>query len=398
MKNHFHWIDIQRFSYLLSYCMLSLVAFGRTFGQDLIVDSDMESSAAWTIYHMGSTDSAKYEFNYTIDGPEDGIGGCLRVTSEKSTNILFWQKLNLKGGKSYQTDGLVKTSYVASFWCEVYMSTIAPVANVDYAPNNNNDRVWIISTWDGCGSNLDGKFSEVSCGGNGIYIPPGNYDDDVEVYYVIKTGIWNDMEEIEVLLDEFSLELIENWLLISASEGVLDQDSLKIKNVSPLITVADFKSGLRAQLTASVEIVGLISGEAIPDQNITPVSDTMMVQVKGNEITLYQIETRDVGTGNDIISALTGIVDTEDSLVTGLPDNARVIQLTSGVTVSPYATCKVTYSDGEIPLNHSLITNDLVIAVTAENGAEKTYAIEVNGSPMNEETVVDSTGTFTSIA
>ncbi len=391
-------IPVRRLTGFFSVYMISLTAATLTFGQQLLMDADMESSAGWTIYHMGSTDTARYEFNYTTDGPSDGVGGCLRVTSEKRTNILFWQKLILKGGKSYQTDGLVKTGYVASFWCEVYMSTIAPVANADYSPNNNNDRVWIISTWEGCGSYLDGKFSEVACRGDGMFIPPGNYDEDVEVYYGIKTGIWNDMEEIEVLLDEFTLELIENWFLLSASEGVLDQDSLKIKNVSPLITVADFKSGLRIPLTASVEIVGLLSGEPVPDQDNTPVSDTMMVQVKGNEITLYQIETREIGTGNDIITALTGTVYPEDSLVTGLPDNARVIQLKSGITVSPYATYRITYSSGEIPLNHSLITSDLVIIVTSENGSEKTYSIEVNGTPLVEETITDSTGTFSHIS
>lgn len=394
MKKHFLKFNIQKITGLLSLCFLSVVISTQTSAQGLIVDSDMESSAGWTIYHMGSADTAKYEFNYTIDGPADGIGGCLKVTSEKSTNILFWQKLILKSGKSYRTDGFVKTSYVASFWCEIYMSTIAPVENEDYSPNNNDDRVWIISTWEGCGPNLDGELSEVSCGGNGLFVPPGDYDEDVDIYYGIKTGIWNDMEEIEVLLDEFSLELIENWFLLSTSEGVLDQDGLKITNVSPLVTVADFKSGLKAPLTASVEIVGLVSGEAIPDQNTTPVSDTMMVQVKGNEITLYQIETREIGTGNDIISALTGIVDTEDSLVTGLPDNAHVIQLKSGIRVSPYATYKLTYAGGEIPQNHTLITSDLIITVTAENGTIKIFTIEVNGSPMDEETIADSTGMF----
>ena len=35
-------------------------------------------------------------------------------------------------------DGLVKTSFVASFWCELCLSIIAPVENTDYTPNNND--------------------------------------------------------------------------------------------------------------------------------------------------------------------------------------------------------------------------------------------------------------------
>jgi hypothetical protein len=379
---------------LAGFIALFIFTFTRIPGQELLMDSGMESSAGWTVYHMGSTDTARYQFNYTVDGPTGGSEGCLRVTTEKATNILFWQKLNLQGGKSYQTDGFVKTGYVASFWCEVYMSTIAPVENADYSPNNNEDRVWIISTWDGCGPDLDGKFSEVSCGGNGIYIPPGEYGEDVEVYFGIKTGIWNDMEEIEVLMDKFSLNLIENWFLLSTSEGVLDQENLKITDVSPIMTVADFKSGLRASLTASVEVIGMVSGVAIADQNTTLISDTMKVQVTGNQITNYQLETRGIGTGNDIIHALTGMVYPEDSLVTGLPDNARVIQLKSAIAVSSYASYKVTYSNGEMPPNHTLITGDLIITVTAENGNEKIYSIEVNGAPMTPEMLADSSGTF----
>ncbi|UCH13142.1 MAG: T9SS type A sorting domain-containing protein [Bacteroidales bacterium] len=376
---------------------LTFFVFISSFGQGLIINPDMEIISGWTIYHMGSSDTANYEFNYTTDGPEGGVGGCLRVTSEKRTNILFWQKLDLKGGKSYILDGLVKTSYVASFWCELYLSIIAPVENEDYTPNNNEDVVLGLSTWAGCGPNLNGKFSEVACVGNGIYIPTGDYDQDVEVYFGIKTGIWNDMVEIEVLLDEFRLELVENWLLLSTSEGELDQGGLRITNVSPLITVEDFKTGLRAPLTASVDIIGSVSGEVVPDQSTTLISDTMLVRVTGNEITYYNIETREVGTGNDIISALTGIVDLDSSRVTDLPGNALVIQLKSAITVSPYATYKVTHSDHQVPSNHALISEDLIITVKAENGDEKTFTIVIDGIPMGLETITDSAGTFSSV-
>jgi hypothetical protein len=395
-KNLLHIINQNNAGFLLTF-FISLIVSISLNGQGFIVDPDMEKRGAWTIYHMGSTDTANYEFNYTVDGPAGGVGGCLRVTSEKRTNILFWQKLNLKAGKYYILDGLVKTSFVASFWCELYLSIIAPVENTDYTPNNNEDVVLGLSTWAGCGPNLNGKFSEVACVGNGIYVPPGNYDDDVEVYFGIKTGIWNDMEEIQVLLDEFSLELIENWLLTSTEEGVLDQDSLKISSVSPLITVADFKSGLRASPTASLEITGLVSGEVIPDQNTILMSDTMAVRVTGNEITLYNIETRETGTGNEIISALTGIIDNDSLKVKDLPDNVLVIQLKSSVSVSPYASYKVTYSDGQIPSNHSLISEDLIITVKAENGDEKIYTVEIEGSQMTQEFITDSAAIFSHV-
>ncbi len=382
---------------LLLLFLHTLILLTDLCGQELIVSPGMEDSTGWTIYHMGSSDTAHYEFNYAGDGPVGAIGGCLRVTSEKRTNILFWQKLNLKAGKYYVLDGLVKTSFVASFWCELYLSTIVPSENTDYTPNNNQDVVLGLSTWAGCGPNLNGKFSDVACVGNGIYVPPGDYNEDVEVYFGIKTGIWNDMEQIEVLLDEFSLQLIEDWLLISTEEGVLSQDSLKITNVSPLISVEEFKSGLKAPPTASMDIIGLVSGAVIREQNTTLMTDTMAVQVTGNKITIYNIETREIGTGNDIISALTGIIDNDSSRITNLPDNVLVIQLKSSVTVSPYAAYRVTYSDGQLPSSHSLIGEDLIITVKAENGDEKVYTIVTDGSQMIAETVTDSAGTFSSI-
>src|SRR4030042_4064124 len=100
---------------------------------------------------------------------------------------------------------------------------------------------------------------------------------------LLRTGSRNDMEEIQVLLDELSLKLIENWFLLGTSEGVLDQESLKITGISPLMTVANFKSGLKAPLSASLEITGLVSGDTIPDQDTILLSDTMQVQIKGKE-------------------------------------------------------------------------------------------------------------------
>src|SRR5581483_5316968 len=106
------------------------------FSQQLLVNGSMQDSTGWTIYNEGSAVPASYTFNYTTQTPAAGKGGCLQVTCVQKTDILFWQKLRLKAGKSYVVDGAFKTGNVASFWCELYLSTIAPTPNADYTPNS----------------------------------------------------------------------------------------------------------------------------------------------------------------------------------------------------------------------------------------------------------------------
>ncbi len=362
-------------------------------GQNLVVNSDMEQADAWTIYHMGSENHANYEFGYTDDGPLYGSGGCLRVTSDKATNILFWQSLTMEAGKTYEIDAAVKTGYVESFWLELYLSTVFPQPDEDYSPNNNDDRELGLSTWEGCGPDEDGLMSEISCLGDNSYTVPGTGGENVDICFGIKTGIWNDMEMIEVLIDSVTVKLVEDWYLLGTEDGILDHENKKITNVAPVLSVADFYDGLETSATASVQIIGVSSGNSIPVSPDALISDTMLVRVSGNLEQDYEIELRPVGTGNDILYALGSTINNTDSTVTDLPGNATVLQLITSIEVSPYATYEVLTSDDQTPENTDTISGDLKIVVLAENGDDKIFSLET-GNDMAVKLIADSTGTI----
>lgn len=379
--------------------LVGLAVNTKIYSQELVQNSGMENSEGWTVYNLGSGNPAAYEFNYLADGPAEGENGCLRITSAKQTDILFWQELTLKAGKSYRVDGAIKTNAVQSFWGELYLSRIKPVEGQGYTPNNNSDVVLGLSTWEGCGPNVDGLFSEVACTGSGaVYVPSGTPGEEVTIYFGFKTGIWSDMASpMEVLVDQLSVAMVEDWLLLATGSGVIDNDNFILTQVSPLITVAEFKSGLGAASTASVEIVDKETKSVIGNQAAASVSEDMLVRVQGNETVFYEIELREVSAENNLLNALSGTIDNENLIVRDLPPNARVIQLKTSLVVSAFATHKVTKSGGGDPSNIAFLSDELVIEVTAENGDVKVYAVETGGENMAVETIAAAQDTVDTI-
>ncbi len=373
---------------------LILTLYIVSFAQNIIPNGNMESETGWTVYNMGSTNPANFEFNYTKSGPSNGSDGCLRVTSNKSTNILFWQQITLVAGKTYELEAAVKTSYVESFWLEFYLSTIMPQANQDYSPNGNADVELGLSTWEGCGPNLDGWMSEVACVDDGIYTPTGIAGENVTIYFGIKTGIMHDMDTIEVLVDSVVLRLVEDWYLLGSEDGILDNENYKITNVTPSLTIEDFYHGLSASPSASITVIGKNSGNVIPDTSGISVSDTILIRVSGNNLQDYSVETRPFATGNDIISILGGSIIEADTAVENLPNNAKIFQLKGSILVSEYATFEVVSKTAQDINNDDLISDDLQIIVTAENGDTKTYSLALGGTGITVMEISDSTGTI----
>lgn len=382
--------------WLFATCLLSSTL---GFSQQLLTGANMEDSAAWTVYNLNSTVPASYEFNYTTETPSTGHGGCLRVTASQRANILFWQKVTLKGGKSYVVDGAIKTGNAANFWAELYLSTVAPVEGVDYAPNNNGDVVLGFSTWAGCGPNVDGTFSDRACTGKRIYKVPGAYNADVDVYFALKTGSSASTfpAPLQVLIDNLSLTIIEDWKLLATEEGVIDTVNTKVKKVSPFITVEDFRGGLRVAPTARVDVVGITGETSIPNQDTTIIADSMAVRVAGiNDTTLYPIELRRVGSNEYITWVYIGLVDPFFSQLI-LPSNARVIQLKSALVVAPHATFKVVDRNGVEVDNLATVNNRMKVVVTAENGDTRTYRVKTIGLPLPSRTITSYNDTIKNV-
>lgn len=361
--------------YVLQLLLCTLLPASVLLAQQGLVNGTMADSTGWTIYHQGSATPAAYTFNYTAQTPSAGAGGCLRVTSATRTNILFWQKLSLKTGKSYIVDGAFSTGAAASFWCELYLSTVAPLPNSDYSPNNNGDVVRGFSTWAGCGPNTDGTFSAHACTGKKIYKVPGTDTSAyVDVYFALKTG--SSAAPLEVLIDELQVTLIDDYSILSTKEGSIDTVNHKLVHVSPFLTITQLKAALQVAPTATLEVIGLPGGLPVAGQDTTLLRDTMAVRVTGlNGSTQYPIALRPVAANNKIVHVSIGLVDPLHKRI-WLPVNIRVAQLRSAITVSPHARFGIIDSSGAAATAIDYVTSSIKIVVTAETGDAETYSIK----------------------
>ncbi|OGC02787.1 hypothetical protein A2V82_15175 [candidate division KSB1 bacterium RBG_16_48_16] len=209
---------------------LVLSMMSGVFAQELVLGGNMEDPTAWTIYNMGSTDEPDFEFNYKLDTLAAGSGGCLNVYggSASYTNLLFWQELTLVAGQTYKISGAFRdlSRELSNFWCQIYISTEAPVDGVDWTPlaGANSDMRLSFNTWNGCGPGVDGTFQDNSCEGSGpLYTTPGDSGQDVTVYYGLKIGVWTDSgeKEFDVLVDELSLVPLEGTAVGKNSEKTI---------------------------------------------------------------------------------------------------------------------------------------------------------------------------------
>lgn len=258
---------------------------------NLLTNGNMESSSGWIIYNLGSANTATYEFNYTSDTPVSGDGGCLRITSDEPTDILFWQKFIAKAGEVYTVDAAIKINNVVSFWAEIYVSTIPPIEGKGYIPNNNNDVVKGFSTWEGCGPDIDGSFASDACTGNGSFTIPGTEGEEIPIYFGFKTGSMADPlpNSLEVLVDNMQLlrKIGTGNSITSLSLGSI---TANIITIPENVTASQLKSAIQVSEYASLEVRtnsgGMVSAT-------TRVIDGMQVVVsaENGSITTYSVKT-----------------------------------------------------------------------------------------------------------
>jgi hypothetical protein len=185
--------------------------------QEMIVNGTFESDEGWTIYDMDTNLPCNVDFGIDDgNGPAMGEGPYLEIYNEHDqyVNVLIWQELTLQAGTTYVLSGAFKDMTgggLMNYWCELYLSTEAPVEDADYTPpaGGNTDDLMSFNTWNGCGPGVDGTFQDDACGDKSTeYTPPGDAGTDVTVYFGIKTGVYPDAGVVtlfDVALDNISL-------------------------------------------------------------------------------------------------------------------------------------------------------------------------------------------------
>lgn len=378
----------------LALILVTFIIYGFTISassQSLPAGGAMDDSTYWHVYQLAYELPAAYTFNDTTAPPTQGHGGCLQVTAAQRANMLFWQEVTLQSGRVYQVDGAIKVGPATNFWCEVYLSTIAPVAGQDYAPNGNADVIRGFSTWVGCGPGVDGTFRNDACTGERLFLAPGTIGQDTTLYFALKTGSSAQpfADTLRVSIDDLQIQMLQDSLLVSTADGFIDPIHQTVRRVSPNITIEQFRSGLRAAPTATIDIVGLQTGESVPGQDTMLMADTLAVKVTGlNGTALYPISLRSVSDFNHIIRYTFGNVD-HHHLKISVPHNVRVAQLVSAITVAPRAALHILLPDSTEADPLALVQPSMQVQVAAENGNLRRYQVMPLPKPVHKRILTD---------
>jgi len=232
--------------------------------QELLSGGNMEDISAWQASQLDGQVTTTATFNYTTDTPANGVGGCAHFTATTEANTdhkyaqyCIYQKVTLEVGKTYTVKGAYKAIKVANFWCEVRISDMEPEDGSDYKPYGEDPFI-NLSTWDGLKNGDDSTF-------NKDYTVPDTYGspgDEIDMYFVIKMGVWDYTIVYEFLLDEISLTP-------EGASGIFDKEKVQLVNVYPNPT-ADMLNINTVELkpNSTVEILNVL-GQTVFKRNLT---------------------------------------------------------------------------------------------------------------------------------
>lgn len=186
--------------------------------KDAITGGNMEDSTAWTTYwRSDNADTGSFKFNYTVDVPAAGDGGCLKINAFGNSGAYAKQAVTIKPGHSYALTGAFKnisTDPVTNSWSELILTSVEPIEDTEfgsgdafvlYAKNS-----WMAPPYNDL--DIDGTFEENFNYQGGTYtkkltIP--NTVTNTDWYVLIKAGSANGngvaTPNIEYLFDNISL-------------------------------------------------------------------------------------------------------------------------------------------------------------------------------------------------
>ena len=143
---------------------------------EAVPPTNLLSHAAWQILKVANNENVTFTVN-----PNGSI--LAKGTSDGHQGV--YQPVQVKAGRKYKIDMLVKGGGASNTWFEVYIGTTVPVQGQDYA--NGGNRMGL-NTWNGCGiAPFEGQLSVLACSGQAA---KGEFTAaaDGTVYVVIRSG------------------------------------------------------------------------------------------------------------------------------------------------------------------------------------------------------------------
>jgi len=180
---------------------------------NLVQNGTFDDDSAWTVIEHTVPAVTNIDLTYADDAPAKGEAPCLRVSADgvAVSRPLIYQKLTLTAGATYQVTAAIKivnfygpASYPPGPWFQIYMNDAEPDPPADATFDwNPSTKLLNIMPWNDCfiGNSYeevigaDGLMEELSgcsdIGDNtGLYIPPGDRGTEVDIWLVIKPGMW----------------------------------------------------------------------------------------------------------------------------------------------------------------------------------------------------------------
>ncbi|UCH14184.1 MAG: T9SS type A sorting domain-containing protein [Bacteroidales bacterium] len=187
--------------------------------QELIIDGNMEDSAAWNFYWgPAGADTGFHQFNYTADIPSAGSGGAFRVSSYGQTASFLWQPVTITPGNQYSMSGALKdiaTDTATNTWFELILTRMAPGSQGDDVQPVAGDFRYTLNTWMGESLDFDGTFQDdfqIDASPDGKNMPVFTMPDTITMtdwYVIMKVGSWNDLGStdptFDYVIDDISL-------------------------------------------------------------------------------------------------------------------------------------------------------------------------------------------------
>jgi len=202
---------------------------------NLVQNGTFDDDSAWTVIEHTVPAVTNIDLAYSDDAPANGEAPCLRVSADgvAVSRPLIYQKLTLTAGATYQVTAAIKivnfygpASYPPGPWFQIYMNDAEPDPPADATFDwNPSTKLLNIAPWSNCfiGNSFeemigaDGLLEELSgcsdIGDNtGLYVPPGDPGTDVDIWLVIKPGMWASSDVVggyDVLFDNVGVYPVE---------------------------------------------------------------------------------------------------------------------------------------------------------------------------------------------